>query len=150
MRIKDIQNTPPDLLKSIQVEEKKPNGKQMLEFKRQLTSLKHSDYEAYIKDLMQKVSAQGEIVARKCDIRELQKYREMITDLLNETVSNSYAFGRTSQFDSKGRHKVYAVIHKVNSKLDELTEEVLKEQSDNIKVLGMVDDVRGLLVDLFL
>jgi uncharacterized protein YaaR (DUF327 family) len=131
-------------------EEKRPAEKPALEFKRQLTDLKQSDYEAYIRDLTQKINAQGETVARKCDIKELQKYREMITELLNETVSNSYAFSKTSQFDSKGRHKVYAVIHKVNSKLDELTEEVLKEQSDNIKVLGIIDDVRGLLVDLFL
>lgn len=150
MRIKDIQKMSPELQINMPADEKKTSERPGLEFKRQLSTMKNADYEAYIRDLTQKINAQGEIVAKKIDIKEIQKYREMITELINETVSNSYVFNKANQFDAKGRHKVFAMIRNVNRKLDDLTAEVLKEQSDNIKVLEIVDEVRGLLVDLFL
>jgi uncharacterized protein YaaR (DUF327 family) len=69
---------------------------------------------------------------------------------MNETVSNSYVFTKNNAFDARGRHRVYAMIKKVNKDLDMIAEEVLKEQDDNLKVLDLVDDIRGLLVDIFL
>jgi uncharacterized protein YaaR (DUF327 family) len=40
------------------------------------------------------------------------------------------------------------VIRSINEKLEELTREMLSEQRDNIRILQMVDDIRGLLMDL--
>jgi uncharacterized protein YaaR (DUF327 family) len=45
---------------------------------------------------------------------------------------------------------VYAVVKRINQKLDEMTAEVLREQTDNIRLLSIVDDIRGMLVDLLL
>lgn len=150
MRVKDINQTSNDILKSITADDKRSERKSTLEFHRQITSLNNSNYEMHIKELTDKIFEQGEIVAKKVDINELQKYRELITQLLNETVSNSYVFSKTDKFDARGRHKVFAIVKKVNEKLDKLTAEVLKEQSDNIQIMSIIDDVRGLLVDLYL
>jgi uncharacterized protein YaaR (DUF327 family) len=53
-------------------------------------------------------------------------------------------------FDAKGRHKVNFVIRTINENLEELTREILSEQQDNLRILQMVDDIRGLLIDLFM
>ena len=84
------------------------------------------------------------------DIGEVQKYRAMITELVKETVSNAYACKTSTAFDANGRRRVFVVVRNINEKLDELTQGVLSGEADNIKLLGMVDDIRGLLVDLFL
>lgn len=150
MRVKDINLKSTEILKNTATDEKKCMRPHPFEFHRQVTSLSKANYEKHIKDLTDQIYKQGAIVAKKVDMNELQKYRELITQLLNETVSNSYVFSKLDKFDSRGRHKVFAIIRKVNEKLDELTAEVLKDQSDNIRMLNIVDDVRGMLVDLFL
>jgi uncharacterized protein YaaR (DUF327 family) len=119
-------------------------------FHRQLTTLSDEQYSRHIGDLVGAITKQGELLGKRADITELQRYREMITELVNETVSNSYAFSKNNAFDARGRHRVYAMIKKVNLNLDQLTSEVLKEQKDNLAVLDLVDDIRGLLVDIYL
>lgn len=108
------------------------------------------DYELYMGELKEKIYRQGEMVAKRADLSEYQKYRELISELISETISNSYSFCKLSQFDARGRHKVYAVIRKVNQRLDEMAAEVLKNESDRIKLLDIADDIRGLIVDMLL
>lgn len=119
------------------------------EFSRQKHDSDAAEYEQYLKALKGRILEQGEIVGKKADIAEFYKYRALISELLNETVSNAYQFSRTSQFDQRGRHKVFALIRKVNVKLDELAAEILKNEAENIKLLSIVDDIRGLIVDLY-
>lgn len=119
-------------------------------FRRSLTKLGEDQYAEYIRGLMDDIDKQGELLGRKADIKEFQKYREMITALLNETVSNSYAFNRSDSFDTRGRHRIFSAIKRVNTELDDMASELLSEQRSNIKILHRIDDIRGLLVDLLL
>ncbi len=119
-------------------------------FRRALTDLNQSAHTEKIQRMCEAIFKQGEVVAKKADVTELQRYRGMIQELMNETVSNGFEFSKAGSFDARGRHRVFATINKVNTKLDELTSELLKEQKDELEVLNKVDDIRGLLVDLFL
>jgi len=100
-------------------------------------------------ELTERIYKQGEIVGTKADLNEFQKYRALISELLNETVSNAYEFTKTSQFDSIGRQKVFALIRKVNKSLDALAAEILKNEADTLTMMSLVEDIRGLLVDLY-
>lgn len=119
-------------------------------FQRQLTSLSQEAYEERIRGLIDNITKQGDLLGKRADIKEFQKYREMVTELLNETVSNSYAFQKNETFDMRGRHKVYAVIKRVNKELDTMASELLNEENNNLRILDQIDDIRGMLVDLFL
>jgi len=115
-----------------------------------MTTLSQDAHMKRINDLVQRITEQGALVAKRADIKELQRYREMISELINETVSNSYAFSKGGTFDARGRHKVFALVKKVNEKLDELTQEVLKNESDNLTLLDMLDGINGLLLDMLM
>ncbi|MHB1313917.1 MAG: YaaR family protein [Christensenellales bacterium] len=150
MRIKNIQKTDIQIEKGNSLDGKRTAANPSVEFRRQITSLNHENYDLYIKDVMAKITRQGELVSQKADLGEFQKYRELITKLLNETVSNSYEFCKMNKFDDHGRHKTFTLIKKVNQKLDEMASALLKEQSNNLQMMNMVDDIRGMLVDLYL
>ncbi|MGI6175379.1 MAG: YaaR family protein [Christensenellales bacterium] len=150
MRIKDVNKIPRDTSRLAPTEEKKSSSGFNQSFHRQLSEVNAAEYEEHIKDLTQRIYQQGEIVSKRVDLAEYQKYRELITELLNETASNSYLFCKMNKFDARGRHKIFAVIRKVNSKLDELAAAILEEEADNIRTLEIVDDIRGLLVDMFM
>ncbi len=45
--------------------------------------------------------------------------------------------------------KIYSIVSKIDSSLEELSESVLNKQVDNIKLLNKLDEIRGLLIDLY-
>ena len=119
-------------------------------FSRYLTELSESRYQAYISQLVGSIAEQGERMAKRADLREFHRYREMIRKLLDETVSNGFAFRKFRKFDMRGRNKTYAIIQCVNEKLDEILKALLSEEADHLALLSSVDDIRGMLVDLLM
>jgi len=150
MRINDIKQASSSMKNNAIGDEKRADIDSPKLFERELTSLNNEKHQEYINSLIDKIAIQGEKISKKADLAELQKYRELIIKLLQENASNSFSFDKSDKFDAKGRHKVFSMIRTVNKKLDELTAEVLKNQDENIKVVNLVDDIRGILVDLFL
>ncbi len=150
MKVRDVNALMPELRGAPNAEDKRQAQDASRVFQRALTDLNQSAHTEKIQRMCEAIFKQGEVVAKKADVTELQRYRGMIQELMNETVSNGFEFTKAGSFDARGRHRVFATINKVNTKLDELTSELLKEQKDEIEVLNKVDDIRGLLVDLFL
>ena len=50
--------------------------------------------------------------------------------------------------DRRGRHRVYGIIKLINENLDNLAEELLKEESDNLTILNKIGEIEGLLIDI--
>ena len=125
-------------------------GAQEFAFSRHMMDFSQAQYQKYIEDLKDRIFRQGEAIKHKADISEFMQYRRLITELLEVTAGNAYACTKTSSFDAKGRRNVFVLIKMVNARLDEMAQEILSEQKDNIHLLEMVDDVRGLLLDILL
>ena len=120
------------------------------EFKFMLMSkISEEDLQARLSTLMEEITMQGERISKKKDIKDLRKYRSLIKDFMNEIVSRSHSFSRENFLDRKGRHRVYGIIRLVDETLDELAQELMKEQKDNITILQKIGDIRGLILDIF-
>ena len=107
-------------------------------------------YEQSVADLAKKINEQGAKLAGKINIAEMERYRALIADLLNEVVNHAYVFNKENAFDPRGRRKVYATIMKINEKLEEMAKDILHGSQDAIKIISMIDDIRGLIVDILL
>lgn len=120
------------------------------EFKFMLMSrIAEEDLQARLSSLMDEITMQGERISKKKDIKDMRRYRSLIKDFMNEIVSRSHAFSRENFLDRKGRHRVYGIIRLVDQTLDELAEELIKEQKDNLTILQKIGDIRGLILDIF-
>ena len=73
----------------------------------------------------------------------------LIKEFMNEVVSRSHKFSRENFLDRKGRHRVYGIIRQVDDTLDELARELVKDEKDHIAVLNKIDEIRGLILDIF-
>ena len=127
-----------------------PAEKQSGDFLGLLKGIEEKDIVARLRVLADDIAEQGKKLADKIDIKELRIYKRMISDFLEEAVGNSRKFSKQSYLDKRGRHKVYAVIKKVNEELDELTREVLSEEKDRIMILKRLDDIKGLILDIIM
>lgn len=99
--------------------------------------------------MMQDIVQQGERISKKNDIRDMQRYRILIKDFMNEVVTRSHVFSRENFLDRKGRHRVYGIIRQVDDELDELARELVKDEKDNIAILAKIGQIQGLLLDIF-
>ena len=79
----------------------------------------------------------------------MRRYRALIKDFMNEIVNRSHKFSRENFLDRRGRHRVYGIVRLVDEKLDELAQELMKEEKDEIAILAKVGEIRGLLLDIF-
>ena len=95
------------------------------------------------------ITQQGKLISKKNDIRDMQRYRMMIKGFLNEIVTRSHSFSRENYLDKKGRHRVYGIIRLVDENLDELAQELLKDEKDTIAIMGQIGTIEGLLLDVF-
>jgi len=119
-------------------------------FSATLKKMEFQNYEEHIRVLADKIQAQGKKLEKKADIRDLKVYKQLISEFLDEAVSHSHSFTKKSFLDRRGRHRVYAIIKKINDELIELTNEVIKSEQDNLSILKKLDDIRGLILDLLL
>lgn len=69
---------------------------------------------------------------------------------MSYTVFSSHEYFKESLFGKKGRHKIFGIVKKIDEKMDLLTQEIIKKEADNIKVLSYVGEIKGLLIDLFM
>ena len=101
-----------------------------------------------LSSLMENINQQGDKIAKHMDINDLQKYRDLVKEFMNEVVNRSHEFTRENFLDRKGRHRVYGMIRQVDDNLDGLAKELVKEEKDHIAILGHIDEIRGLLLDI--
>ena len=79
----------------------------------------------------------------------MKKYRGLIKEFMNEIVNRSHTFERENFLDRKGRHRVYGIIRLIDQNLDELAQELVKEEQDNIAILAKIGEIEGLILDIF-
>ena len=113
------------------------------------SAISDAQLQAKVESLMMDITSQGERIARHMDIRDLKRYRGLIKEFLNEVVYRSHKFSRENFLDRRGRHRVYGIIRMVDQTLDELAQELVKDEQDNLAILAKIGEIRGLLLDIF-
>ncbi|MBO6214098.1 MAG: YaaR family protein [Lachnospiraceae bacterium] len=98
--------------------------------------------------LMHKIDEQGKKISKHMDIRDMKQYRSLVKEFVNEVVNRSHKFSRENFLDRRGRHRVYGMVRMVDKKLNDLAEELVKDEKDHLDILGRVDEIRGLLLDI--
>ena len=69
-------------------------------------------------------------------------------EFMNEVVFRSHKFSRENFLDRRGRHRVYGLIKLIDSNLDELAQELVKDEKDHIAILSKIGEIRGLILDI--
>ena len=113
-----------------------------------ISNIEEKDLQEKLGNMMQEITEQGEKIAKQMDIKDMRKYRELVKGFLNEVVNRSHKFSRENFLDRRGRHRVYGIVKLVDKNLDELAGELVKEEKNHLEIVGRIDDIRGLLLDI--
>ena len=113
-----------------------------------ISNIEEKDLQEKLKNLMQDITDQGERISKHMDIKDMKRYRELVKSFMNEITSRSHEFSRENFLDRRGRHSVYGIVKLVDKNLDDLAGELMKEEKDHLAIVGKIDDIRGLLLDI--
>ena len=119
-------------------------------FRMEMSRLTRANCEQKLAEMNQNILEQGRLMARRCDLLQFKRYKEMIAEFMYEAVRFAYEFKKQSTLDARGRHRMYALIKRINKKLEELTRQLLSGEADNLAIMAAVDELRGLLLDLYM
>ena len=113
-----------------------------------ISNIEESELKERLEGLMKDITEQGEKIAKHMDFKDMRKYRQSVKEFMNEIISRSHKFSRENFLDKRGRHRVYGIVKLVDKNLDELAEELIKDEKDHLAILAKIDDIRGLLLDI--
>lgn len=113
-----------------------------------VSNIEEKDLQEKLDSLMKQIDEQGEKITKHMDISDMKRYRSLVKEFMNEVVNRSHEFSRENFLDRRGRHRVYGIVKLVDKNLDDLAQELVKDEKDNIAILGKVGEIKGLLLDI--
>jgi uncharacterized protein YaaR (DUF327 family) len=97
--------------------------------------------------LIDAITEQGKKFYRNPTQELLKIYKSMVKDFLEYVTE--HMFGVEHYTGGKMKQKIYTVAKIIDKKLQALTQLVLSQQMQNIELLSTLDEIRGLLIDLY-
>lgn len=114
-----------------------------------MSAIEEEGLQARLMTMFEEITMQGKKISKHMDVKDMKRYRALVKDFVNEVVNRSHKFSRENFLDRKGRHRVYGIVRLIDKTLDDLAQELMKEEKDNLSILSKVGEIRGLLLDIF-
>jgi uncharacterized protein YaaR (DUF327 family) len=98
--------------------------------------------------VLQELDASGERLAAAQSFEELERYKQLVKEFLQKVTQG---LGKLHFSDGgQGKQaKVHVILQKVDLELGRLADEVVKRQAGQLRILERLDQIRGLLLDLY-
>lgn len=97
---------------------------------------------------LNKLENQGKKLAESLSLQDLVEFKKMVKSFLKSTLGQSRNMQEETFWDYRGQPKVMARVTKINRALEQLGEQVLSSQSEPLKILAKIDEIKGLIIDL--
>lgn len=98
-------------------------------------------------ELIEQITEVGARFAKNPTAPLLKQYKSMIREFLEHVTEHMYLVEHHT--GGRLRQKIYTVTRIIDQRLSALTELVMSQQAKNIELLATLDEIRGLLVDLY-
>lgn len=102
--------------------------------------------EQRLKEMLDAIDKLGKKLTSTRSVGDAKAYKLKIQEYLTFIVKNIYVLRREPGPFNYG---VHVRIEVINQKLDEITKELINEQKDTIDLVNRIEEIRGLLVDVY-
>lgn len=99
--------------------------------------------------LLLAVDKAGRELRRDPSLAALRQYKESVRAFVREALRLMYAVDERLGFDRRGNPTFALIVRTIDEKLEELTRQCLESQKGTIDLAARLDEIRGLLLDLY-
>jgi uncharacterized protein YaaR (DUF327 family) len=99
--------------------------------------------------LLKKIDEQSVKLRNSPSIEGIKQYRKLVREFIEETLGHSYSVETDTKWDRGGNRREFIIVKKINQSLEDLFESVLNQEKKQFDLVAKLDEIRGLLVDLY-
>jgi len=119
-------------------------------FREKLDQINRKEVKERLDRLFNVIDQQGEKLKKTLDKNDLVEYRKRVREFLRVIQSEFSGASQSFSWDGRGNMKTYTIINRVDRNLGILHDLFIEEQADALKILKRIDEIRGLLLDLYI
>ncbi|MGL4989800.1 MAG: YaaR family protein [Sarcina sp.] len=139
----EIKNIRSEQLAEIKREKKITSKK---DFSQSFGDAKERRSDEQLKELMKQIHNKGNRLIVSKSYADVRAYKRMIKEFLKEVLSHMYKVKNNTSF---WQTQYFVTVDLIDEKLDVLTNELLNNELENISVAATVDEIQGLIVDIY-
>ncbi|API92295.1 MULTISPECIES: YaaR family protein [Virgibacillus] len=99
--------------------------------------------------IVKNISLQGEKLARFRSFQDLAKFKRLVKGFLRETVGSGLRLQKSQSFSMNGNNRQLAIVKQIDEKLMQLTEDIMNQEKKAVDLLGLIGEIKGLLINLY-
>lgn len=100
-------------------------------------------------ELLRQIDSVSESLRKAPTPSDIKKYRRLVASFIREAMNQTYELSEETHWDRSGHRKSYLLVRKINQALEELTDEVMRREKKQIDLVAKLDEIRGMLLDLY-
>lgn len=101
-----------------------------------------------LRQMLDKVRSIGDVFFRSPDEAKLDDYKDAVAQYLDRVSKETFSLRQELGSMKDGQQKVYQLVDTVKHDIDGMTRESLQKDKA-LALLGSLDEIRGLVLDLF-
>ena len=99
--------------------------------------------------ILKQIEAEAENLKKTPSPEGVKRYRKLVQAFMKETLNQSYELNQENHWDPYGNRKTFVTVKKVNQALEEMMDTVVQQEKRQIDLVAKLDEIRGLLLDLY-
>lgn len=99
-----------------------------------------------IQNYINEIKKKGNRIAITQNYVDVLSYKSLIKDYLKAVVDYTYSLNKNSSF---WETQYFTTVETINEKLEELTRITMNEQRESMNIASSIDNIQGLLVDIY-
>lgn len=123
------------------------SGKSKLDFSDSFNQTNKSKTKEELDGYMKEIKNIGEKLINTQNYTDVIKYKQVVKSYLKSVVDYVYSLNKNTSFWD-GNY--FTTVKTVNEKLEEMTRELIYEQKENIDMASKIDEINGLLLDIYI
>ncbi|WP_333861277.1 YaaR family protein [Clostridium sp.] len=116
------------------------------DFSQSFNSQMEKKSEQELKNMFDNIKKKGNRLSITKCYADVRSYKKMIQEYLESVLRYMYNVKKDISF---WQTQYFITVDTIDRKLEELTELLMNEQKENLNVAATIDDISGLLVDIY-
>ncbi|MEG6567284.1 YaaR family protein [Thermoanaerobacterium saccharolyticum] len=105
--------------------------------------------ESMLNEMINDIDDAAEKLKDEMNLDNLMVYKRKVKEFLQKSLNGMFQKSKRESINLNGRRKIYTIVEKVNEKLETMTQDFLKGNKKNLDILSAIEEIRGLLIDIY-
>lgn len=123
------------------------NNKSKLDFSDSFNQTNKSKTKEELELYIKEIKTTGDRLSVTQNYTDVVKYKQVIKGYLKSIVDYVYTLDKKNSFWDTN---YFTTVNTVNEKLEEITKELIYEQQNNINIASKIEEINGLLIDIYM